>query len=267
MATLVVAIICVGLIVTGGVMLTQGVLFSADTTAANVADICTREGEFSRTEIAAIRAEYLSWPDLVRITVRNSGQVKLGSFDNWDVFVTYKDAEDLLHTTWLPRTESLPGDNEWQLSFIGLDGPVDFFEPGIVNPGEQAIFLANPYPAPGTDAIGRIAVTSPNGVSDTVSFQDPGYVLLVPHAENMTLASTKYYECAAVAADTAGMTLNSEYTTNETGQKILTDVASSSREGRFLFSLAGISEIPPGTWTFSYRCWFRMGHSASRRCP
>ncbi len=249
MATLVVSIICIVLIVTGGVMLTQGILSSADTTAVNVVDICKREGEFTRTDITALRAEYLAWPDLLRITVENTGQVKLGNFDDWDVFITYRDAEELWHSSWLPRAESLIENNEWQLSGIGYEGPVDFFEPGIMNPGEQAVLLANPDPDPQMNTTGRIAITSPNGVSDTVSFTDHGCALLVPHAENMTLASTKYYQCAATAADAGGMTIESTFTENETGRKML---HSEPREGRFLFSLAGITEIPAGTWTFFY---------------
>lgn len=254
MATLVVSIICIVLIVTGGVMLTQGILSSADTTAVNVVDICKREGEFSRTDITALRAEYLDWSDLLRITVENTGQVKLGSFDDWDVFITYRDAEELLRNTWLPRVEALPGNNEWQLSGIGFEGPIDFFEPGIINPGEQAVLLANPDPDPGTNTAGRIAITSPNGVSDTVAFLDHGCALLVPHAENMTLASTKYYQCVAAAADSEGMVVNNIFFKNDVARKILCNEESTSREGRFFFSLAGIPEIPAGNWIFSYRC-------------
>ncbi len=254
MATLVVSIICIVLIVTGGVMLTQGVLSSADTTAVNIADFCLREGDLSRTDITALRAEYLSWTDIIRLTIENSGQVKLGSFDDWDVFISYEDAAGSMHNTWLPRTEVLSGDNCWQLSGIGLDGPVDFFEPGILNPGEQAVLLANPGTAPGVNSTGHIAVTSPNGVSENASFRTCGYALLVPHAENMTMATTKFYICAAAAADAIGMTVNSPYSANETARKVLSNEELPSREGRFMFSLSGIEEIPAGTWTFSYRC-------------
>ena len=254
MTTLVVSIICIAMIVTGGVMLTQGMLSAADTTAVNVADICVRESEFSRTGITMSGAEFLSWSDLVRVTVYNSGQVKLSSFDDWDVFATYNDAENMMVNTWLPRTNDVPRGNEWQLAGIGLNGPVDFFEPGILNPGEQGVFLAGLYPGANANTTGTIAITCPNGVSNVASFLNPGYALLLPHAENVTLASTKYYACTAFPGDSDGMIIGTTFSPGETGRHVLLNDGTPSREGRFLFSLAGISEIPAGTWSFGYRC-------------
>lgn len=255
MATLVVSIICIAMIVTGGVILTQGMLNSADVTAGSVAGICVMEGELARTSLDACRAEYLSWSDLLRVTVRNTGQVKLARFDEWDLFLAYEDNAGESLSAWLPCTTGTPGENEWQNAGIGLDGPVEFFEPGILNPGEQVMILANPAPSAGANTTGVVNIASPNGVYDTASFWNPGYSLLVPHTENVKLATVSYYELAASSsADSGGTIMENAFSGNETGRKILVNQAEASREARHLFSLNGISVIPATTWTVSYRC-------------
>jgi hypothetical protein len=212
MATIVVSIICIAMIIVGGMTLSQGILTSADRAALSVEDISIREGELNRTSLENVRAAQLSWGDFLRITVQNTGQTKLANFDKWDVIVHYYDESGTYYTKWLPYTESEPGSNEWQLARIGLNGPTDFFEPGILNPSEEMIILANIDPVSGNATVGDITVSTANGVYDSISFSNPSYTLLTPHSESTIIACTGYYEIAeATPADGPALTYRQDY--------------------------------------------------------
>jgi len=256
MATIIVSIICIAMIVVGGMTLSQGILTSADSAALSVEEIGLREGEMSRTDLNADRAAYLSWADLLRVTVQNAGQTKLASFDKWDFIVHYYDGSGVYHTEWLPYTSGVLGDNEWQKARIGLNGPVEFFEPDILNPGEELVILARLNPLPGDATTGSIAIATPNGVYDSISFSNLGYTLLTPHSENTTIAGTKYFQLEeATPADGPAMTATTDaFGEKEVARKVLYDENQPTRLARHVFPLTGISEIPAGTWAVYYRC-------------
>lgn len=256
MATAVVSIICIALIVLGGMTMSQGILTSADTTALSVEEISAREGEIMRTEVDAVRAAYLSWADFLRVTVDNSGQTKLASFSKWDFIVNYYDGEGTYYTKWLPYTEGTPGDNEWQKARVCLNGQPEFFEPGIMNPEEELVILAKLSPLPGDATTGEVIISTPNGIRDSISFNNYGYTLLTPHSENTTIAGTDYYQLeeATLADGTAMVVTTDEFSQNETARKVLYNESQPSRLARHVFPLTGISKIPAATWTVYYRC-------------
>jgi hypothetical protein len=255
MASILVSIICIAMIVVGGMTLSHGILTSTDTTALSVEEISVREGDIIRTGLDAVRAVQLSWSDLLRVTLTNTGQTKLASFDKWDLIVHYSDTGGVYYTKWLPYTTGNLSNNEWQKARIGLNGPVDFFEPGILNPGEELVILARLNPLPGENTTGEITVATPNGIYDSISFANLGYTLLTPYSENITLAGTRYYELAeANTADNAAMLFRAEFNNGETGRKILHNTDDSTRLAKHVFPLVGISEIPASNWTVDYRC-------------
>ncbi len=255
MATLVVCIVCLALIMVGGMTLSQGILTSADTTACSFDNMIVREGELMRTSVSVLRAEYLSWSDLVRVTVDNTGQIKLGEFDKWDFIINYEDAGGTHYSTWLPYTEGLPGDNEWQKAAICLSGQPELFEPDLLNPQEELVILARLNPLPSDLTGGEITVTTGNGISDYLAIQQPGYAWLTPHAETVTISGDRYFQMAESSpGDGTAMTLTTDaFTTGEKARKILCDENDSSKYARMVFPLTGISEIPAQTWTVYYR--------------
>lgn len=260
MATIVVSIICIAMIIVGGMTLSQGILTSADTAALSVEDISIREGELNRTSLEAVRATKLSWSDYLRITVKNSGQTKLSNFDKWDFIIHYYDELGIYHAEWLPCSETTPVDNEWQARRIGLNGPTDYFEPGIINPSEELEILVKLNPATGNATIGNITVCTANGIYDTIFFSNAGYTLLTTHCESTTIAGTDYYEIAeATPNDGTTLTLREEFTLDESSRKLLFNEEDTSRPARHVFPLVGISQIPAGTWTAYYRCFVTGG--------
>jgi hypothetical protein len=266
MAVIVVSIICIVMVIVGGMTLSQGILTSADTAAASAHEISLREGEMARTDLEVIRANYLSWADLLRVTVKNSGQTKLYDFDKWDFIIHYTDAGRTAHAEWLPYTGGVLGDNQWQKERIGLNGPTEFFEPGILNPEEEMVILARVNPLPGSNTTADVTVAALNGACNSVSFPNPGYARLTAQSENITIAGTKYYELVEAApADGAAMTSRAEFNRNESGRKILYNINEPARAAKHLYPLVGISEIPAATWTVYYRCLTSGGGQFPRK--
>lgn len=256
MATILVSIICIAMIVVGGMTLSSGILTSTDATALSVEEISIRDGDIARTGLDAVRAAELSWSDLLRVTVVNTGQTKLASFDKWDFIVHYSDANGVYHTEWLPYTTGNLSINKWQKARIGLNGPIEFFEPGILNPGEELVMLASLSPLPGDNTTGDITIATPNGIYDSIAFSNLGYTLLAPHSENTTISNTRYYELAEAApADGIALLFEEEFGNGESGRKILCRTNETARLAKHLFPLVGISEIPASDWIVYYRCF------------
>jgi hypothetical protein len=254
MAAALVTIICIAMLVVGGMTLSQGILTSTDSAAASVESISVREGDMMRTDLDTLRAASLSWGDDIRITVKNSGQIKLASFDRWDVIVNYASDDGTQYCTWLPYTTATPVANEWEKARIGLNGPAEYFEPGILNPGEEMVILAHVNPMPGDATTGEVSLSTPNGIYDSIPLVIPGYLRLTPQSESINLAGIKYYEMVeAATADGPAAIAGTTYTSGETGRKLLRNTADASRSASFIYPLTGITQIPAEEWTVNYR--------------
>ncbi len=255
MPTILVAIICVAMIVVGGMTLSQGIMTSADSTALSVDEITLRESELARTCIEIDEPAQLTWADLLRVTILNSGQIKLAGFEKWDFIIRYFDASGNVVTGWLPHTTSSLKNNEWQNARIGLNGPIEFFEPGILNPLEEMVLLAKLAPLPGDDTMINVTLATPNGMYDSKSFNNPGYAVLTPHTENTTISSVSYYHLEEASnADGVGLNMIQEFVKNEWGRKLLYTENQPSRPAKFIYPLIGIDKIPAFTLTVYYHC-------------
>ena len=231
MAIIAVSIMCIALIVVGGMALSQGILTSADSTALSVDSMSAREGELMRTEVTTLRAANQSWSEFLRVIVDNNGQTKLGSFDKWDVIVHYYDEGGSSYSKWLPYTDGVLGDNEWQQAAICLNGQPEIFEPGLLNPGEEMIILAKVNPPPADATAANITIATPNGICKSIPFANLSYTLLTPHSENTTIAGTEYFQLAeGASADGAAMIETTDaFEKNEVARKLLYDENHPSR--------------------------------------
>ena len=172
MESAIVALVCIALIVVGGMTLSQGFLSSLDTSSVGLEEMSQRAEERMRTEVEPLSATQPS-PDEVEVSLHNSGQTKLGDFDSWDVILQYYDGNGTCRVVWLPYTEGAPGDNQWTDEGIYLDaagGTPEAFEPGILNPGEEMVIELRVDPPVGEDTVNLTVVTTPNGISTSLSF-------------------------------------------------------------------------------------------------
>jgi hypothetical protein len=178
METAFVSLICIALMVVGGMTMSRGFLASIDNTSNNIQAVSQRDEEIMRTNILVLSASQ-SGANQLEVAVRNVGQTKLTNLDKWDVIVHSCDAFGQNHVTWLPFTASSPGDNEWTSEGIYIDSDPanrvpEVFEPGILNPEEEILLACRIDPPVGEDTLNLISISTPNGITVSKSFQ--GYV-------------------------------------------------------------------------------------------
>ncbi len=170
METVIVSIICVVLIIVGGMTLSQGFLTSADTTSVALEEMGARDKEMTRTELTPQEISVNGTGSVVSIMLENNGQTKLADFKDWDLIMQYYDGLGQYHTVWLPYQSGSPTDNEWTVGGIYLDATPEAFEPNILNPGETLEILAQLNPAVGDNTTNMLVACTPNGIPVSVYF-------------------------------------------------------------------------------------------------
>jgi hypothetical protein len=176
MENAIVSLICIALMLFGGMTMSQDFLSTMDKTSASLGEIGIRAEDIMRTELLPITASQPS-ADMLEVTLRNSGQTKIGGFEKWDVVVQYHDADTAYHVVWMPYTAEVPGNNEWTKEGIYLDAgkkTAEVFDPGILNPGEEIIIEAKVNPSVGEGTTNLVVVSTPNGNSTSIVFA--GYI-------------------------------------------------------------------------------------------
>jgi hypothetical protein len=170
METAFVSMICVVLIVIGGMTMSRGFLSSMDSTSANIDSISQRNEEIMRTNVQVLDAAQTSG-NMLEVTLQNTGQVKLADFSQWDVIVHHMDNSSIFHVTWMPYNSQTLEENEWNVQGIyTLNDDPEVFEPGIFNPDEKMIIQAEITPDVKTGSTNQVLITTPNGVTVSKSF-------------------------------------------------------------------------------------------------
>jgi hypothetical protein len=163
METALVSIICIALIVFGGMTMSQGFMTSVDASTTGLEEMGQRDETIMRTELTSVDTS-ISANGTLEITIENSGHTKLADFDKWDVIVQYYDGASNYNTTWLPYVSGAPGNNQWTVSWIQLNGAAEIFEPNVFNPGEQLKITAQIDPSAGAGTTNMAVVATPNGI-------------------------------------------------------------------------------------------------------
>ncbi|OGO07235.1 MAG: hypothetical protein A2Y92_02485 [Chloroflexi bacterium RBG_13_57_8] len=169
METAIISIICIALIVFGGMTMSRGFMTSVDASTTGLGEMGQRDETIMRTGLTAVGAS-LSSNDTVQMVVENSGQVKLADFDKWDVFIQYYDGAGDYHVVWLPYVAGAPADNEWGIAWLRLGGQPETFEPNVLNPGEQMMIRAQVNPAVGDNTTNMVVAVTPSGITVSAHF-------------------------------------------------------------------------------------------------
>jgi hypothetical protein len=170
METAIVSIICIALIVFGGMTMSQGFLTSVDSTAQALDKMGQRNERILRTELSPTYVDTQNLGSVLNVFLSNTGQAKLADFGKWDVIIQYYDGIGVYHVVWLPYTEAPLADNQWRNNGIYWSGNAEVFERGIVNPGEEIRIQARLNPPIGPDTNNQVIVSTPNGVPALISF-------------------------------------------------------------------------------------------------
>jgi hypothetical protein len=170
METAFVSMICVALMVIGGMTMARGFLSSVDDTSVNMQVVSQRNEEIMRTNISVTAIEQAS-ANRLEVHISNIGQIKLTDFPKWDVIVHHMDDANTHYVTWLPYKSSGPGNNEWTIAGIyTASGQPEVFDPGILNPDEVMVIETVIDPDIKTGSENLVVITTPNGITVTKSF-------------------------------------------------------------------------------------------------
>ncbi len=170
METAVVSLICIALIVFGGMTMSRGFITSVDSTAMALDKMGQRNEKILRTELTPNSA-ILASSTVLNVNLTNSGQTKLADFSKWDIIVQYYDSDNVsYHVTWLPYTTGPLGDNQWWNFGIQLNRQPEVFERGILNPGEDITVQIRLSPDVHRYTTNLVVISTPNGIPASIVF-------------------------------------------------------------------------------------------------
>jgi hypothetical protein len=172
METALISIICIALLVFGGMTMSHGFMTSVDASTTGLEEAGQRNEIIMRTELTPVsaNASLVGGPDPVDIVLENTGQTKMADFDKWDIIIQYYDDSATYHAVWLPYGDEGAGANEWEVVWIHLNGQSEIYEANVLNPGEQILIRAWLYPPIGADTTNMVVVSTPSGVTSQTYF-------------------------------------------------------------------------------------------------
>jgi len=165
-----VSMICIALIVVGGMTMARGFLSTIDTTSMNIDTMSQRSEDKMRTNLSVIEVDQIS-SYRFEILLENVGQTKLSDFEKWDIIVHHRGDDLVQYVTWLPYVNGTPSDDEWSVEGIYTATDLDeVFEPDIFNPDEHMIIEMRLDPGVDPESTNLVSITTPNGVTVSKSF-------------------------------------------------------------------------------------------------
>jgi len=103
----------------------------------------------------------------VQVTLTNDGSESLGMFDDWDLIFEVQESPgiDVVYLTYSSTTP--PAAGAWAVQGIYLNvasSTAEIVEPGVFNPGEEMVIVANPSPSVVTNTYDRVTLVTPSGI-------------------------------------------------------------------------------------------------------
>jgi hypothetical protein len=176
METALATLIIVAVVLFGALTLAHTYLSVQDQILESWHAMVERTDERSRTSLLPVGAEAVGAGDVVEITIRNDGNVKLADFTRWDVIVEHS-AAGAHRVAWYPYGGTTgPADNQWTVMGIyrdALRGMPEAYEPGILNPGEEVVIQVRVSPPVMEGSTNVATVSTPSGISASAVFAWP----------------------------------------------------------------------------------------------
>ena len=148
---------------------------------ATFTDVTTSWGGFQ--ERADVRADSrmagpvglsIAATSTVEMTLVNDGDAPIAQFSDWDVLFEVKKSPGLAIAYLTYTTSTSPGSNQWSVKGIYLNAASstpETVDPGVFNPGEEMIVVANPSPSVKEDTHDRATFVTPDGTTAKVIFK------------------------------------------------------------------------------------------------
>lgn len=149
--------------------LSQTTLATQDLLIAGEQAMQARLADQVGTDLEIVNTQVISPGTAIQMLVRNTGNVKLADFDEWDMILEYYRPTGVYTYTvdWLPYTAAAPQTNEWAAGPIYAGGgsyQPEAFDLGILNPGEEMAVQINLASPVAVDSVNRVTIGTPNGV-------------------------------------------------------------------------------------------------------
>lgn len=175
METAIVSIICIALVVFGGMTMSNGFMTSLDAGTAGLEEIGNRDNAIMRTELSPVSTNItlVAGPDPLEVILENTGQTKIADFEKWDLIVQYFDDGGTYNVQWLPYVAGSSAADEWDVGWIKMNGRPEIFDPGVLNPGEQIMIRTRLDPSVGVNTTNMVVISTPSGVTCSTYFS-PG---------------------------------------------------------------------------------------------
>jgi hypothetical protein len=172
METAIVSIICIALVIFGGMTMSNGFMSSVDAGTAGLEEIGNRDNAIMRTDLSPVSTNITLIPgsDPLNVILENTGQTKLADFEKWDVIVQYFDEDGKYTIKWLPYVTGTSAPNEWDIGWIKMNGQPEVFDKNVLNPGEQIMIKTRLDPSVGSNTTNMVVISTPSGVSCTTYF-------------------------------------------------------------------------------------------------
>lgn len=169
METVLVTLLVITAVLFGALTLAYRYLAAQDMTVRSSREMEERVQERARTALDVLRVETRSSGETVEVALKNVGSTKLADFERWDVLLQYYDDLGAYHAQWYPYS---PHANAWTVQGIYLVAPgtAEGYEPGILNPGEEAVLRISLSPVVGPGSMNWVTVATPNGITASAVF-------------------------------------------------------------------------------------------------
>lgn len=151
------------------VLMSRGGFLGADAIGQSLRESEQRYAEQNRTSLSIESTSIDAIGANITFTVRNDGKTTIADFASMDVLVQYFGELGARYDKWIPYTSGALGSDTW------TDGTFtdDFFEPGMLNPGESMEVLIRVNPVVGAGTTNLAIIGAKNGVTTRTHFEGP----------------------------------------------------------------------------------------------
>ncbi|MDD5703743.1 MAG: hypothetical protein PHU23_17045 [Dehalococcoidales bacterium] len=174
MSNAIVSLFLVALMIVAGMTFSKTAINAFDDMTASWQEAESSRLETFRSDVAVVGTAVT--PDGVEVRLKNSGQLPVGEYRDWDVIVQYYDSEGDYYIKHLVYTSGMnPEPNQWTLHdiYAGEDLSItEVFQPGILDPGEVGLLRLALEPAAGVGTPGWVILATVNGITSSAQFHN-----------------------------------------------------------------------------------------------
>ncbi|MEA3407809.1 MAG: hypothetical protein U9R48_06995 [Chloroflexota bacterium] len=134
-------------------------------------EMTERSRQRADSNLSIISAETAD--NIVRISMRNTGAIRLADFDQCDLIIHYYNVSASYQIAWLPHESIAEGPARWEVLGIYSDAATltpEVYEPGILNPTEEIILRTTLASSVQLSTTLMAVFSTPSGATASMTF-------------------------------------------------------------------------------------------------